>query len=253
MTSAGAGGVLGVIPVRMTATRLPGKPLLDLGGRSVVQRVHDAAVGSGVFSRVVVATDDESIAEEVRSFGGEVQMTSSDHATGTERVAEVARTSDAAVVANVQGDQPFVTTHMLRALIAPMLVDRPPAMTTIGCPLHSLDQLTDPSVVKVVRALSGSALYFTRSPVPFGGSIDPQLVLHHIGLYAFRADFLRTYASLPPTPLEQAESLEQLRVLEHGEQIALGQVDAPAIEINTPADYDAACRLVTAGGAPWQQ
>jgi 3-deoxy-manno-octulosonate cytidylyltransferase (CMP-KDO synthetase) len=251
--TAASPGVLGVIPVRMTATRLPGKPLMDLGGRSVVQRVHDAALASGVFSRVVVATDDDDIAAEVRGFGGEVQMTSSAHTTGTERVAEVASTSDAPLVANVQGDQPFVTTQMLRELVAPLLVEEPPAMTTIGCPLHSVDQLGDPSVVKVVRSLSGSALYFTRSPVPFGGSIDARLVLHHIGLYAFRADFLRTYASLAPTPLEQAESLEQLRVLEHGEQIALGLVDAPAIEINTPADYDAACRLVAAGGAPWQQ
>lgn len=252
MTSA-ATGVLGVIPVRMAATRLPGKPLLDLGGRSLVQRVHDAAVSSGVFGRVIVATDDEEIAQEVRRFDGEVQLTSSDHQTGTDRVAEVARNSEARVIANVQGDQPFVTTEMLRVLIAPMLVDRPPAMTTIGCPLQSVEQLTDPSVVKVVRSLTGSALYFTRSPVPFGGSIDPSVVLHHIGIYAFRADFLQTYSALPTTPLEQAESLEQLRVLENGEQVSVGQVDAPAIEINTPDDYHAACRLVTSGGAPWQR
>jgi 3-deoxy-manno-octulosonate cytidylyltransferase (CMP-KDO synthetase) len=245
--------LLGVVPVRMTATRLPGKPLLQLGGRSIVRRVHDAVIASGLFDEVVVATDDDAIAGEVRAFGGDVQMTSRNHPTGTDRVAEAAAGRTADVVANVQGDQPFVTRAMLEALVAPYLVRSRPDMTTLGCPLTTPEQRDDPSVVKVVRGLGGRALYFSRSPIPFAGSIDPALVLHHIGLYAFRADFLVTYARLAPTPLEQAESLEQLRVLEHGADVLVGQVDRPTIEINTTDDYEAAVRLVAAGGAPWQQ
>jgi 3-deoxy-manno-octulosonate cytidylyltransferase (CMP-KDO synthetase) len=243
--------VLGVIPVRMTATRLPGKPLLDLGGRTVVQRVHDAAVRSGVFAEVVVATDDADIAAAVRAFGGEVIRTSPDHETGTDRVAEAAAGTSCDVVANVQGDQPFVTTGMLQALVAPFAREHPP-MTTVGCPLRSAEQLDDPSVVKVVRAVDGAALYFTRSGVPHGGTRDPALVLHHMGLYAFDRAFLSTYSSLPSTPLERLEKLEQLRVLEHGHRIQVSEVDHLALEINTPEDYERAVALIAAGGAPWQ-
>jgi 3-deoxy-manno-octulosonate cytidylyltransferase (CMP-KDO synthetase) len=244
--------ILAVVPVRMSATRLPGKPLLDLGGRSVVQRVHDAAVASGVFEEVLVATDDERIADAVRGFGGAVRMTSATHETGTDRVAEAALGTDCDVVANVQGDQPFVTTQMLQALVQPYRAGASPAMTTVGCPLRDLAQIDDPSVVKVVRALDGAALYFTRSPVPHGGTVDPALVLHHMGLYAFRRDFLTTYSGLAPTPLERLEKLEQLRVLEHGQRIQVSEVDHLALEINTPEDYKQAVALVTAGGAPWQ-
>jgi 3-deoxy-manno-octulosonate cytidylyltransferase (CMP-KDO synthetase) len=247
-----AARILAVVPVRMSATRLPGKPLLALGGRSVVQRVHDAAVASGVFDQVVVATDDERIAEAVAAFGGEVAMTSSEHETGSERVAEAARSFPADVVANVQGDQPFVTTDMLRVLVQPYVDGDRPAMTTVGCPLRDVAQSADPSVVKVVRGQDGSALYFSRSQLPYGGSADPALVLHHMGLYAFRADFLEEYAAMAPTPLERAEKLEQLRVLEHGHRIVVGQVPTLALEINTREDYETACALVSSGGAPWQ-
>jgi 3-deoxy-manno-octulosonate cytidylyltransferase (CMP-KDO synthetase) len=244
--------VLAVVPVRMSATRLPGKPLLDLGGRTVVQRVHDAAVASGVFEQVLVATDDERIADAVRSFGGEARMTSPHHETGTDRVAEAAAGTSCDVVANVQGDQPFVTAGMLTALVQPYLDGGSPDMTTVGCPLASAAQLDDPSVVKVVRAVDGTALYFSRSAVPHGGTADPALVLHHMGLYAFRRDFLSTYSSLPATPLERTERLEQLRVLEHGARIRVNEVGHLALEINTPEDYEQAVALVAAGGAPWQ-
>jgi 3-deoxy-manno-octulosonate cytidylyltransferase (CMP-KDO synthetase) len=247
-----AARVLGVIPVRMAATRLPGKPLLDLGGRTVVQRVHDAAVASGVFDEVLVATDDERIARAVEAFGGVVRMTSPDHETGTDRVAEAAAGTTCDVVANVQGDQPFVTSQMLRALVQPYEGGRRPAMTTVGCPLRSIEQVADQSVVKVVRTVDGAALYFTRSAVPHGGTIDPALVLHHMGLYAFERDFLSRYSSLPATPLERTEKLEQLRVLEHGERIHVTEVGHLALEINTPEDYEQAVALVAAGGAPWQ-
>lgn len=244
--------LLAVVPVRMSATRLPGKPLLDLGGRTVVQRVHDAAVASGVFHEVLVATDDERIADAVRGFGGEVVMTSSAHETGTERVAEAARERGADVIANVQGDQPFVTSQMLQVLVQPYLDGRSPEMTTVGCPLRDVAHSADPSVVKVVRSVDGSALFFSRSQLPHGGSADPSLVLHHMGLYAFRADFLEVYSSLHATPLERAEKLEQLRVLEHGYRIGVGEVPTLALEINTLEDYVQATELVDRGGAPWQ-
>lgn len=244
--------LLAVIPVRMSATRLPGKPLLDLGGRTVVQRVHDATRASGVFDQVLVATDDERIADAVTAFGGEVRLTSTAHETGTDRVAEAAAGTSCDVVANVQGDQPFVTAEMLTSLVQPYLDGGSPDMTTVGCPLSDVTQLDDPSVVKVVRALDGTALYFSRSAVPHGGTTEPQLVLHHMGLYAFRRDFLHTYSSLPPTPLERTEKLEQLRVLEHGARIHVSQVGHLTLEINTPEDYEQAVALVAAGGAPWQ-
>lgn len=243
---------LAVIPVRMTATRLPGKPLLDLGGRTMVQRVHDAAQASGLFDEVLVATDDERIAETVRGFGGTVRRTSPEHATGTDRVAEAAQSSGCDVVANVQGDQPFVTKEMLAALLQPYREGLLPVMTTVGCPLRDAEHAADPSVVKVVRALDGAALYFSRSPVPHGGVVDPAVVLHHMGLYAFTRHFLSRYSGLSATPLEQAESLEQLRVLEHGERILVREVPTLALEINTSDDYAAAVALVEAGGAPWQ-
>lgn len=245
--------MLAVIPVRMTAMRLPGKPLLDLGGCTVVQRVHDAAVAAGVFEEVVVATDDKRIADAVRGFGGGVRMTSSNHETGSERVAEAAAGTDCDVVANVQGDQPFVTAQMLQALVQPYVDGRLPEMTTVGCPLRDSAHAADTSVVKVLRALDGAAIYFTRSPVPHGGSVDPALVLHHMGLYAFRTSFLQEYAGLAPTPLERAESLEQLRVLEHGHRIDVRQVPTLALEINTPEDYTQAQAIVAEGRAPWRQ
>lgn len=232
--------LLAVIPVRMDASRLPGKPLLELGGCTVVERVYRGTVSSAVFDRVVVATDSEEIAGVVRAFGGEVVLTSPLHATGSDRVAEAAAHYDADVVANVQGDQPFVTTEMLEALVQPYREARRPAMTTIGCPLHSVEQLDDRDTVKVLLDRSGRALYFTRSAAPSGGEIDPSSVLHHIGLYAFSAEFLREYSALTPTPLEQSERLEQLRVLEHGREIAVRRVSGTTIEINTPADYAAA-------------
>ena len=253
MTAPACPRLLAVVPVRMSATRLPGKPLLLLDGQTVVQRVHDAVQDSGLFDEVVVATDDERIADEVSSFGGTVRMTSSEHATGSDRVAEVARSTSADVVANVQGDQPFVDAAMLRALVRPYLAGERPAMTTVGCPLADAGQLRDPSVVKVVRSRAGRALYFSRSAIPHGEGFDPSLVLHHIGLYAFRTDVLQGFADLTPTPLEQQERLEQLRALEHGVEIVVEQVQRRTIEINTPEDYDAALRLVEAGGAPWQQ
>jgi 3-deoxy-manno-octulosonate cytidylyltransferase (CMP-KDO synthetase) len=241
-----AARALGVIPVRMDATRLPGKPLLRLDGRTIVQWVYDAAVASAVFDDVVVATPDDDIADAVRAFGGAVAMTGRNHATGTDRVAEVARTrADVDIVANVQGDQPFVTSEMLLALIDSFASAPDQNMATLGAPLDVERGLHDPNTVKVVTDQRSFALYFSRAPIPtLRTPRDDVPVYHHLGIYAFTRDYLLEFATLPPTPLEQCENLEQLRALEHGARIRVCPVAAPTIEINTLEDLECAEHFV---------
>lgn len=229
--------ILAVIPARYASQRFPGKPLAKIGDRPMVQWVYQAAKACPNFTKVVVATDDESIADCVVGFGGEVEMTSSHHSTGTDRVAEVARRyPEMEAVANVQGDQPFVTPQMLTELIAPYLGGNSPEMTTLACPLDTETGYSDPNVVKVLCAQTGSALYFSRAPIPYYRNPVSAPVYHHLGLYAFRRDFLLNYARLTPTPLEQCEALEQLRVIEHGFTIQVCRTDKAIIEVNTPDD-----------------
>lgn len=235
--------LLAVIPVRMAATRLPGKPLLTIGERTVVEWVHRRTEQTGVFDRVVVATPDPEIRDAVEKFGGEVELTSSVHLTGTDRVAEVAgRLQDYDVVANIQGDQPFVDDVMLRALVTPYVAGERPDMVTIGAPLPH-DGYTDPDTVKVITDRASNALYFSRSPIPYGYSDTRGIdcLHHHLGLYAFTDSYLQRYATLPATPLERIERLEQLRALEHGATIRVATVDhGRLIEINTPHDLEQA-------------
>lgn len=234
---------LAVIPARMASSRLPGKPLLRLDGRSIVQWVYDATLASGVFDRVLVATADETIAEAVTSFGGDCVMTSSHVTTGSERVAEAAASMihEFDVVANVQGDQPFVSAADLRELIRPYCEGSNPDMTTLAAPLR--DELADdPGAVKVVTDLAGRALYFSRTRIP-ARQVGTGMAIplrHHLGLYAFRPDFLSTFAALTPTPLEQSEQLEQLRALEHGYTIIVGDSRRHTLEVNTQEDYERA-------------
>ncbi len=243
-----ASRALAVIPVRMDATRLPGKPLLRLDGRTIVQWVYDAAVESSVFDDVVVATPDDDIAGVVREFGGTVAMTARHHATGTDRVAEVARArADVDIVANVQGDQPFVTTAMLQVLIESFGSAPDQHMATLGAPLDFECGLHDPNTVKVVTDQRSFALYFSRAPIPtLRTPRDDVPVYHHLGIYAFTRDYLLEFATLPPTPLEQCENLEQLRALEHGARIRVCPVAAPTIEINTLEDLECAEHFVAA-------
>lgn len=236
--------ILAVIPARHGASRFPGKPLVPIAGRPLVQRVYDAARSCARFDRVVVATDSDAIADCVRGFGGEVMMTRDDHPTGTDRVAEVAAAHpEADVVVNVQGDQPFVTAAMLEALVEPYVIGGSPPMTTLGCPLAE-DDVDDPNVVKVVLDQQGDALYFSRNPIPHYRTPGPAPVLHHLGLYAFTREFVLRYPSLPPTPLEERESLEQLRVLEHGIRIRVCRTTHAVLEINTPEDHERAEALL---------
>ncbi|MGL5795649.1 MAG: 3-deoxy-manno-octulosonate cytidylyltransferase [Waterburya sp.] len=229
--------ILAVIPARYDSQRFPGKVLAHLGDRPMVQWVYEAAKRCSDFSKVVVATDSQLVADCVRQFGGEVEMTSSDHTTGTDRVAEVAeRYPETKAVVNVQGDQPFVTPQMLTQLISPYLRGESPDMTTLACPLEMETGYKDPNTVKVVCDRHSNALYFSRAPIPYFRDLTKVPVFHHLGLYAFRRDFLATYAQLTPTSLEQCEGLEQLRVLEHGIRIRVCQTEKATLEINTPED-----------------
>jgi 3-deoxy-manno-octulosonate cytidylyltransferase (CMP-KDO synthetase) len=239
--------ILAVIPAREGAQRFPGKPLADLAGRPLVQWVYDAAASCTAFHDVIVATDSEAIAERVRWFGGRVELTSPDHESGTDRVAEVAeRHPEADVVANVQGDQPFATPEMLTALVDPYVSGEKPPMTTLACPLVDPAWWNDPNVVKVVRGMDDCALYFSRSSIPYGAADEGSAVkpLHHLGLYAFTRDTVLRFPTLSPTPLERQERLEQLRALEHGIRIRVCDTDWPVLEVNTPEDLATAERLL---------
>ena len=231
----------------MSASRFPGKPLADLGGRPIVRWVYDAATTCPAFDDVIVATDSREIVDCVAGFGGRVEETRSDHLTGSDRVAEVAeRHPEADVLVNVQGDQPFATPEMLAALVQPYLDGRAPAMATLAAPIESDADRENPNVVKVVTDLSGRALYFSRSAIPHARGGGPVEAFHHLGLYAFTRATLLRFPTLEPTPLEQAEALEQLRALEHGIGIHVSVVPRSVLEINTPEDLEAARALVGA-------
>jgi 3-deoxy-manno-octulosonate cytidylyltransferase (CMP-KDO synthetase) len=237
--------IVGVIPARFASTRLPGKPLLSETGRPLIQHVVEAARRARSLGRVIVATDDRRIADAVARFGGEVVMTRTDHATGTDRVAEVAAgLKDARIIVNIQGDEPEVTGEALDCAVALLENDAEPPMATLATPIRDLAVYHDPACVKVVCSRRGRALYFSRSPIPChrDGPPDPTRAAQplgylHLGLYAYRREFLLAIASLPPSSLEAAEKLEQLRVLDAGYPIAVGLVDEPAIGIDTPDDY----------------
>ncbi len=234
--------VVGIIPARYHSTRLEGKPLVDILGKPMIQRVYEGAARSAVLREVIVATDDSRILRAVQAFGGRAVLTSADHPTGTDRVAEVARSLDAEVVVNIQGDEPFVHPGMIDEVVAPLLEDP-------GIPLcTSMHEVTDrqdfdnPNVVKVVVDRDGFALYFSRSLIPFPRNAGGHRVFEHIGLYAFRRAFLLEFAALPPTPLERSESLEQLRALEHGYRIRVVETRQPylPLSVDTPEDLERA-------------
>jgi len=208
--------VIGVIPARYGSTRLPGKALRLIGGKPMIQRVYERAQLARGLNSVCVATDDERIAGVVESFGGKAVMTAVEHPSGTDRLAEATRTMDANIVVNIQGDQPFLDPMMIDEAVQPLLDDSTLPMATLMHPVHRAEDLQDPAVVKVVVGLAGNALYFSRSLIPYPRNPAPHAVQEHVGLYVYRRDFLQKLATLPPTPLEKIESLEQLRVLEHG-------------------------------------
>nr|WP_256534152.1 3-deoxy-manno-octulosonate cytidylyltransferase [Lewinella sp. JB7] len=239
---------MAVIPARYASTRLPGKPLADLAGQSLIQRVYGAVSGCTIVDRVIVATDDDRIFRHVESFGGSVVMTSPDHPSGTDRVAEAARQfPEAEIVVNVQGDEPFIEPAQIAGVVEPFR-DAGIAICTLATPVRDEHALLSPNVVKVVRDAEGRALYFSRHAIPYlrdvpvGRWIDQGKHLQHLGLYAYRAGTLQQLTELAPAPLEADEALEQLRWLSAGFGIHVGLTDLPSIGIDTPADLAAAVR-----------
>ena len=232
-------GVTIIIPARYGSTRFPGKPLADLWGKPIIQHVWERAGRSRLADRVIVATDDERIAGVARAFGAEVAMTRADHPSGTDRVAEVAGALDSDIIANVQGDEPLIDPAVIDAAIAPLAEDSSIPMGTVCCPIEETAELANPNVVKIVLDRRGFALYFSRLPIPFVRDRRADTTRYrHLGLYVYRRDFLLSLAGLAPTPLEQAERLEQLRVLEHGHRIRVVIVDPASPGVDTPEDLE---------------
>jgi 3-deoxy-manno-octulosonate cytidylyltransferase (CMP-KDO synthetase) len=232
--------VVAIIPARLAATRLPDKPLADIGGKPMIQHVYERARLAKTISQVIIATPDDAIAEAVRLFGGQVTMTRPDHPSGTDRIAEAAEglPKSVRVIVNVQGDEPLIDPTTIDAVVAPLLKDPDLPMATLSCPLPT-GREDDPNVVKVVGSLDGDALYFSRSPLPYRRTADvPYTPLQHVGLYAYQRSFLRLYPTLPATPLSQIESLEQLRALEHGYRIRVVHTPHAPESVDTPEDLE---------------
>jgi 3-deoxy-manno-octulosonate cytidylyltransferase (CMP-KDO synthetase) len=247
--------VIVIIPARYNSTRLPGKPLLEIGGKAMILRVAECATAVKSIHQVIVATDDKRIFDVVVEAGLEAVMTSPDHQTGTDRLAEVAEKLDAEIIVNVQGDEPFIEAATIEAALEPLLQDEKIMMATTCEPIDSVADVLNPNVVKVVRDKDNFALYFSRNPIPYlrsevqsHGSLEnalhakPELLksfFKHTGLYVYRREFLLEYAKMAPTFLEQSEALEQLRVLENGFRIKVVEVAHRSIGIDTPEDLEA--------------
>jgi 3-deoxy-manno-octulosonate cytidylyltransferase (CMP-KDO synthetase) len=240
-----------VIPARYGSTRLPGKPLADLGGRPLIEHVWRRALEAKLPSRVLVATDDERIRAALPPET-EVVMTRADHPSGSDRIAEVAAGLDCGILVNVQGDLPLLDPSLVDDLIAMLRADPALGLATVAVPIETAEEFANPSVVKVVTDRSGRALYFSRSPIPHDRSdaTRPSGAMRHVGIYAYRRDTLLAFAKMEPTPLERTECLEQLRALENG--IVIGVVrraEGVPIEVDTPEDL-AAVRIVLAASQP---
>ncbi|MBI2805398.1 MAG: 3-deoxy-manno-octulosonate cytidylyltransferase [Planctomycetes bacterium] len=229
-----------IIPARYASSRLPAKPLLRETGKYLIQHVYERACESRV-DQVIVATDDWRIFQAVESFGGQVVMTRDDHVSGTDRVAEVAERLDADLIVNLQGDEPMIEPDTLDRLAQLLAGDCDSPMATLAVPIASQELYRDPNCVKVICDRQGRALYFSRSPIPFVRDGEPDFssgrFLQHLGLYAYRRDFLLKLATLPPEPLEEIERLEQLRVLALGYRIQVGVVPHAHRGVDTPEDY----------------
>jgi 3-deoxy-manno-octulosonate cytidylyltransferase (CMP-KDO synthetase) len=229
--------VLGIIPARYQSSRLPGKALVDLAGRPMIEHVYRRAAAARSLAGVVVATDDERIAEAVDRFGGVACLTDSTHSTGTDRLAEVAAQVPCRVLVNIQGDEPLLDPAVIDAVVAPLARDPSIELATAARPARSEHELAAPGMVKVVRDRAGFALYFSRAAIPHGrGRSAVADARIHVGLYVYRRDVLLRLAALAPSPLEQLEALEQLRALEHGIRIAVVDTAFESHEVNTPED-----------------
>ncbi|MBI4391494.1 MAG: 3-deoxy-manno-octulosonate cytidylyltransferase [candidate division NC10 bacterium] len=231
--------VVAVIPARYASSRFPGKALAEIAGKPMVQHVAERAAQAKTVDRVLVATDDERIAAAVRAYGTEALLTATTHPSGTDRIAEAIRDLPCDLVVNVQGDEPLLPPAMVDEAVEPFFADPALEMATVCRAIEDPRDLADPNVVKVVRDLEGYALYFSRAPVPHRreGQRGPGARAYkHIGLYVYHRAFLLRFTAWPPTPLEEAERLEQLRALEHGVRIKVVETTHDSVGVDTPDD-----------------
>lgn len=236
-----------VIPARYASTRLPGKPLIPLAGRPMIQHVYERAKRAQTVHEVLVATDDQRIMDTVQSFGGLARMTRADHRTGTERIAEVAVHEPGDIFVNVQGDEPLIDPVCIDTAVAALLEDPPALIATVATAIRHANDVMDPNVVKTVLDFDEFALYFSRAPIPW--IRDTQQKLHvkywkHLGLYVFQRDALLDYPTLPQGELEKIEQLEQLRWLENGYRIRVAEVPHDAVSVDVPDDVPRVEKLV---------
>lgn len=236
---------LGIIPSRFASTRFPGKPLVEIDGKTMIQRVYFQACKAKMLSKVIIATDDERIYNHVQSFGGQVIMTNPNHKSGTDRCAEVALGfQDMEAIVNIQGDEPFINPQQIDLVVQQLKQNTSINIATLAKKITDSEHLFSPNIVKVVFNKSNIAQYFSRSPIPFLRNIEKEnwvnkgLFYKHIGLYGYRKQTLLEIAKLPMSSLEKAESLEQLRWLENGYKIGIGITDIETIGIDTPADLE---------------
>jgi 3-deoxy-manno-octulosonate cytidylyltransferase (CMP-KDO synthetase) len=243
--------VIAVIPARYGSSRFEGKPLADILGKPMIQWVYEGVTQSKLIKKVMVATDDQRIMEAVQNFGGNAVITSPDHPSGTDRVAEVARKLKAEVIVNVQGDEPLIKGSIIDKAIQPLRTDEALPMSTLVTPIGEVKDWLNPHIVKVVLDQKSYALYFSRSPIPFPRDLNidrlesnpfgtrralPKKIYKHIGVYVYRRNFLLRFSKMKPTPLEKLEKLEQLRALENGYRIKVSIVDYEPICVDTPGD-----------------
>jgi 3-deoxy-manno-octulosonate cytidylyltransferase (CMP-KDO synthetase) len=238
--------IIAVIPARYASTRLPGKPLVDLCGKPMVQHVYERAIKSKLVNHVIVATDDERIEEVVKSFGGNVMMTPANIQSGSDRIAYVAnKLDDALIIVNVQGDEPLIEPEMIDQAIDPLLNDLKYNVSTLVKKISRAEELINPNIVKVVLDTDMCGIYFSRSPIPHLRDFPniQHWILHHIfykhiGLYVYRKEFLKLYVSWNESVLEKAEKLEQLRIIENGEKIKVAITEFDSIPVDTPQDSE---------------
>jgi 3-deoxy-manno-octulosonate cytidylyltransferase (CMP-KDO synthetase) len=247
--------ILGVIPARFASIRFPGKALAALDGKPILQHVYERASQARYLSALVVATDDERIASAARAFSAPVRMTRADHASGTDRAAEVASADPADVIVNIQGDEPLIDPAAIDAAVLALLNGDSIPMATLKKRIEDPSEVHNPNVVKVVTARNGDAIYFSRAPIPHyrgGERLEhpshpaDQPHFKHIGLYVYRRDFLLSYSDLPVGPLEQAEKLEQLRAIENGYRIKVAETEYESLGVDTPEDLERVAALFRA-------
>jgi 3-deoxy-manno-octulosonate cytidylyltransferase (CMP-KDO synthetase) len=242
--------ITAVIPARYGSSRLEGKPLKDICGKPMIQHVYERVLKAELVGDVIVATDDERIISAVKAFGGRAKMTSLDHKSGTDRVAEVMREETADIVANVQGDEPLIDPRMIDEAISPLVEDETLLAGTLCTPILHVEDFDNPNVVKTVKDLQDNALYFSRSLIPYPRNKLNHPIYEHIGIYVFRYDFLMQFVALTQSPLEQVESLEQLRILENGHRLKVKTTQYPynALSVDTQEDLDAVRAIIRSQG-----